>query len=121
MGDFNDYPNNRSIENVLEASLQPKSEDFYNLAAKLDKANKGSHFYNNEWGMLDQMMVSNSWLSSKKGNVLKDKTVSVFKPDWVLFDHFKLGKIPKKTYSGRKYHGGFSDHLAVSLKMKFKK
>ena len=121
MGDFNDYPNNSSIVDVLEASLEPKSDEFYNLAAKLDKNYKGSHFYNDEWGMLDQMMISNSWLSSKKGNVIKDKTVSVFKPDWVLFNHFKLGMIPSKTYSGQKYHGGYSDHLAVYLKMKFKK
>lgn len=120
MGDFNDYPNNSSIEDVLEASLEPKSDELYNLAAKLDENRQGSHFYNDEWGMLDQMMISNSWLSSKKGNVIKDKSVSVFKADWVLFNHFKLGMIPSKTYSGRKYHGGYSDHLAVYLKMKFK-
>lgn len=121
MGDFNDYPNNKSIEDVLEASLQPKSDEFYNLAAKLDRSEKGTHFYNNEWGMLDQMMVSNSWLIAKKGNTLKKKTVDVYKADEVLFKHSYLGAIPNKTYSGNKYHGGFSDHLAISLQFEFHK
>lgn len=121
MGDFNDYPNNKSIEDVLEATLEPKSDEFYNLAAKLDRSEKGTHFYNDEWGMLDQMMISNSWLISKKGNVLKKKTVDVYREDEVLFNHSYLGKIPNKTYSGNKYHGGFSDHLAISLKFEFRK
>jgi predicted extracellular nuclease len=121
MGDFNDYPNNRSIVNVLEATLQPESDEFYNLAAKLDNSEKGTHFYNEEWGMLDQMMVSNSWLTSKSGNVLKKKSVEVYKDDKVLFNHKSFGAIPNKTYSGNKYHGGYSDHLAISLKFKYKK
>jgi predicted extracellular nuclease len=121
MGDFNDYPNNKSIEDVLEASLQPKSDEFYNLAAKLDRSEKGTHFYNEEWGMLDQMMVSNSWLISKKGNVLKKKSVDVYREDEVLFQHRYFGGIPNKTYSGNKYHGGYSDHLAIYLKLEFRK
>ncbi len=121
MGDFNDYPNSMSIVNVLEASLQPKSDEFYNLAAKLDRAEKGTHFYNEEWGMLDQMMVSNSWLASKSGNVLKNKSVEVYNDGKVLFNHQHFGAIPNKTYSGNKYHGGYSDHLAISLKFEYKK
>ena len=121
MGDFNDYPNNKSLEKVLEASLQPKSNGFYNLATKLDRSEKGTHFYNDEWGMLDQMMVSNSWLASKTGNVLKSKTIEVYDDEKVLFQHRSFGGIPNKTYSGDKYHGGYSDHLAISLKFKFKK
>lgn len=121
MGDFNDYPNNKSITDVLEATLQPKSDEFYNLAAKLDRNEKGTHFYDDEWGMLDQMMVSNSWLASKKGNVLKDKTVKVYKEDEVLFEHKHFGGIPNKTYGGDKYYGGYSDHLAIYLKFELKK
>lgn len=121
MGDFNDYPNNKSIKEVLEASLQPNSNGFYNLATKLDRSEKGTHFYNDEWGMLDQMMVSNSWLSSKTGNILKNKTVKVFKDKKVLYQHRYFGGIPNKTYSGNKYHGGYSDHLAISLNFELKK
>lgn len=121
MGDFNDYPNNKSITDVLGATLQPKSDEFYNLAAKLDRSEKGTHFYDDEWGMLDQMMVSNSWLSSKRGNVLKNKTVKVYKEDEVLFHHRSLGGVPNKTYGGNKYYGGYSDHLAISLVFELEK
>lgn len=120
MGDFNDYPNNKSITDVLEASLQPKSDEFYNLASKLDKNEKGTHFYNDEWGMLDQMMVSNSWLVSKSGNVLMNKTVDIYKAEKVLFKHKHFGGIPNKTYGGDRYYGGYSDHLAISLQFKYK-
>ena len=120
MGDFNDYPNNKSLTNILEASLQPKADEFYNLASKLDRADKGSHFYNDEWGMLDQMMVSNAWLSAKKGNVLAKKTVEIYKGGEVLYEHNKLGKIPSKTYGGNRYYGGYSDHLAIFLRLKYK-
>ncbi|MCT4582479.1 MAG: endonuclease [Flavobacteriales bacterium] len=121
MGDFNDYPMNRSIKDVLEASLQPESDEFYNLATRLDQKEEGTHFYDDEWGMLDQMMISNSWLSSKKGNVLKKKTVKVYKDDAVLFHHKKFGGIPNKTYGGDQYYGGFSDHLAIYLEFELKK
>ncbi len=120
MGDFNDYPMNKSIKEVLEASLQPKSDEFYNLATKLDRNDKGTHFYDDEWGMLDQMMVSNSWLSARSGNVLKKKTVKIYREGGVLFEHKKFGGIPNKTYGGDKYYGGFSDHLAIYLEFEFK-
>ncbi len=120
MGDFNDYPDNKSITNVLKASLQPKSNEFYNLATRLDQDGKGTHFYNKEWGMLDQMMISNGWLSSKKGSVLKDKTVKVYKAKEVLFQSKQFGGIPNKTYGGDRYYGGFSDHLAISLDFEYK-
>ena len=117
MGDFNDYPNNNSITRVLKASVQPVTGEFYNLAYKLDKKGDGSHFYNGEWGMLDQMMVSNGWLSARHGNVLRDKKVYVYKDEKVLFNHREFGGIPNKTYSGDTYHGGYSDHLAIYVKM----
>lgn len=121
MGDFNDYPDNKSIRTVLEASLNPAADEFYNLSMKLNQSNQGTHFHDNEWGMLDQMMVSSSWLTSKTGNVLKKKTVDIYNDASVLFQHPKLGTLPYKSYSGPNYHGGYSDHLAISLQLAFKK
>lgn len=121
MGDFNDYPKNKSIKDILKANIQPKSNEFYNLATKLDQSEKGSHFYNDEWGMLDQMMVSYNWLKSKKGNVLKDKTVKIFKDDKVLYNNKRYGNIPNKTYGGNRYYGGFSDHLAIYINFEYLK
>ena len=42
--------------------------------------------------------------------------MNVFEPDFLLEDDKAfLGKMPKRTYIGMRYQGGFADHLPVYL------
>lgn len=114
MGDFNDYPNDISVTQHLGANDEKKTK-LYNMAMPLEKEGKGSYNHRGDWGMFDQMVISEGLRYSEKGYSVKDNAMYVFRPDWLLFKHRKFGNLPSKTYTGRKYIGGYSDHLPVYL------
>ena len=116
MGDFNDYPTNNSIAKVLGA-VAPKGEvqatQLYNL---MDGRKDGTYRYRGEWGVLDQLIVSGFLLQGHDGiRTSYDKAQIVRFPFLLEEDEKYGGDIPFRTYWGRKYHGGFSDHLPVSV------
>ena len=117
MGDFNDYPSNSSILEVLKA--RPLSETItrtglYNLAFSLQEKGKGSHKFGSEWGMLDQIIVSGSLLDPRNNIFTTQDDMHVFDSEFLLEDdEANLGKKPKRTYNGMTYQGGFADHLPV--------
>ncbi|MCB9071025.1 MAG: endonuclease [Prevotellaceae bacterium] len=120
MGDFNDYPNNRSINNVLAAqSLNQKTlmnNQLYNLTYELhQRGDIGSYKHDGQWGMLDQFIVSGSWLTRAQKSYIDANSVTVFAPEWLLEEAKPLGKQPARTYVGMKFHGGYSDHLPIFL------
>lgn len=118
MGDFNDYPDNSSVSSILKAlpdtcSLRPKS--LYNLFYSLHQSKKiGSYKHDNEWGMLDQIIVSTHLLADITHLHTSTTSGKVYAPDYLLEDDPKgFGKRPFRTFIGMKYHNGFSDHLPV--------
>jgi len=119
MGDFNDYPDNASLLEVLRAGEPEEPYHpacLYNLMFPLHKEGKGTHKHEAEWGALDQIIVSGQLLVHQHGFYTKSTDVNVFNVDFLLEDDLKyLGKKPFRTYSGMKYTGGFSDHLPVYI------
>jgi hypothetical protein len=119
MGDFNDYPDNTSLHDVLRAQepREPfRKEYLYNLMFPLHKEGKGTHKHEAEWGALDQIIVSGYMLAQQRGLQTTPADVHIFNVDFLLEDDLKyLGKKPFRTYSGMKYVGGFSDHLPVYI------
>lgn len=119
MGDFNDHPSNSSIMNVLDAN--PLNEGFennklYNLAFRLEEKGKGTHKFQGEWGMLDQMIISGNLLTASSGVSTSIEDFRIFEADFLLEDDKAfLGKMPKRTYIGMRFNGGFSDHLPLVL------
>ncbi|MGZ2370750.1 endonuclease/exonuclease/phosphatase family protein [Ancylomarina sp. YFZ004] len=120
MGDFNDYPNNKSLSKALNA-IEPKKEfknnDLYNLASFLDNNNAiASYKYQGVWGMLDQFIVSGALMNANGILQTQPKNMHIFAPAYLLeTDNSYKGKRPFRTYIGYKYHGGFSDHLPIYL------
>lgn len=123
-GDFNDEPNNKSIEEVLRASGNVESTDkteLFNLMYAMDKAGEGTYFYRDSWNMLDQIIVSHSMLNEYEYIGCQDTSAGIFKEDWMLFDNPKANaKVPNRTYGGPNYYGGFSDHLPVFVELEFR-
>ena len=117
MGDFNDYPTNRSLLEVLSAQAVPKEpspQKLYNLMYQLHINGKGTNKHNGEWGALDQMIVSGSLLRANDSFYTEEKNCHIFNADFLLEDDpVYLGKQPFRTYVGMKYHKGFSDHLPI--------
>ena len=77
MGDFNDYPSDSSLKNIL---LKTKKNKLTNLMSNLDC---GSYNYKGNWGWLDQIIVSSSLLNDKNNFVVKN--YGAFVKDWMLY------------------------------------
>lgn len=109
MGDFNDTPEDRSIQSGLGAQCKSVATGLVDLMCVDQPVGHGSHQYNGEWDYLDQFIISAELFGSvKSAKSLWD--------DRLLFNHPKYGPSPNKTYSGGKYKGGYSDHLPIVLR-----
>lgn len=118
MGDFNDHPDNNSILNTLKASDKPKAKtDLYNAYYTLDKNKQGTHYFNNIWRCLDQIIVSQGFITAKKGYKFNPKNAFILRKDFVLFKNKKTGEEkPNRTYGAEnKYYNGYSDHLSIYI------
>ncbi len=120
MGDLNDYPENKSLKEVLKARVtyeNPDNQELYNLSAFIGQTkNIGSHKHEGDWGILDQIIVSGALLNAKKGLKTVKENAGIFYTDFLLIDdETYTGKKNFRTYLGYKYIGGYSDHLPVFL------
>lgn len=119
LGDFNDEPNNESVQSVLGAKdfecIKGRNNGLLNLSYKKFLNKEGSYLYGGKFDMIDQIIISSTYLDGKNSEYLCD-SFSVIKPPFMVFDKGKRkgGAIP--TYSGTEYIGGFSDHFPVGAK-----
>ncbi len=118
MGDFNDYPTNKSIRKVLEAeapspALSPLKL-YHLLARKAKSKDFGSYKYQGEWGLLDHLIVSGTLLNRSGEFFTSEEKANVCLLPFLLIEDKKYGdKEPFRTYKGMKYQGGVSDHLPI--------
>ncbi|NOZ45378.1 MAG: hypothetical protein GXO79_01200 [Chlorobi bacterium] len=122
MGDFNDEPTNYSISYFLQANdkrLNAKNFELYNLMFdKSNLENKGTFSYRGTWNMLDNLIVSQSLLNKNKGYYTTFEAGKIFRADWMLYYNNRIDeKTPSRTYGGKNYYGGYSDHLPVYFQL----
>jgi hypothetical protein len=120
MGDFNDEPDQPSLQEVLHAtgfSSRTRSDSLVNLMIpKMHGMNGGTHKYQGKWSILDQFIVSGSLLLGQNGLRTSPGSVHIFNQGFLSEEDDRfLGTKPRRTYSGPRYVGGFSDHLPVYL------
>jgi len=112
MGDFNDNPDSNSIQLLI------KDSNLYNPMEKLSSPERGSANYRRSWSMFDQILVSHNFFNYEKGthsfahaNIFDDILLTQWKG--------KYKGTPFRTYAGRKYIGGYSDHFPVYIQLKY--
>lgn len=120
MGDFNDEPTNRSVNEMLLANNKRKNvgeRELYNLMYDAHNIhNEGSYNYQGNWNMLDQIIVSQSVLTVGGGLHADYESGSILKADFMLYhDENKQQYVPSRTYGGPNYYGGISDHFPVYI------
>ncbi len=123
MGDFNDYPNNISIKEVLGAAANVKSianNGFYNPMYALMEQGLGSYRHKGEWNFLDQIILSKNLVDCKTKVCYQANSTSVFKEDWMIETEEKYKGNPLRTFGGIKFLNGYSDHLPVMLLLDIK-
>lgn len=121
MGDFNDYPDNQSMKEILGA-MHPRDTtgDLVNLMYLPHEAGKGTHKHAGEWGALDQIIVSRKLLDNNSRFRTFTSEATILSLPFLLEEDKKyLGFQPFRTYNGMKYQGGYSDHLPVYIDFHF--
>ncbi|MGL5918951.1 MAG: endonuclease [Bacteroidales bacterium] len=82
--------------------------------------NTGSYYFQNAWETIDHFLVS-PYLNDSANNVSVFQSKSfIFAPDFLLQENKKGEKVPKRTFRGTFYTGGYSDHLPVFMDLKIK-
>lgn len=119
MGDFNDTPDDPSIRTTLGA-LPPSNDaiepdKLYNLLLrKTGRLIQGTHKYQGIWNMLDQFIISGSFIDPAGSLHIIPGSAHIFSPEFILTkDKTHRGIRPLRTYHGYKYEGGYSDHLPI--------
>jgi endonuclease/exonuclease/phosphatase family metal-dependent hydrolase len=127
MGDFNDDPEDPSITEGLKAGDEFHSIVNLAFTARQSDSTIGTLAWHTGWNMFDQIMLSRplyyanlhkhdapSHPEQAKLNYAQQPQIHVYKRPWMLqHDGNKYDGWPLRTFAGKKYMNGFSDHLPV--------
>lgn len=114
MGDFNDDPKNKNVNNVLRTSEKPNQFQFYNPMLKLYKNGIGSLAYRDNWNLFDQILVSGA-ITTKNYEHFQYYKAGIFKKDYLVTSNGQYKGYPFRSYGYNGYLGGYSDHFPVYL------
>ncbi len=116
LGDFNDYPDDPSLRQVLRAgpfTPNPFPGDLINTTWKLhEDPHAGTMMYKGTWGVLDQIIISYGMMdrSRFKWNLNSSGTLQ---RDYLIEKEGKYAGWPYRMHRKGKYQGGYSDHLPI--------
>ncbi|MBR9846534.1 MAG: endonuclease [Algicola sp.] len=110
MGDFNDNPNNESVKMLNEKG------HLFNPMKTLVSYARGTQNHNFKWNMFDQILFSTNFFETDDFS-LKFETANIFDEKFLTQYHGKFKGHPFRTYVGKKYKGGFSDHFPVYIRL----
>ncbi|MDO5978560.1 endonuclease [Flavivirga spongiicola] len=106
IGDFNDDPTSNSIKQLADHF------DLYNPMETLRSYNRGTTNHNRQWNLFDQILFSTNFFQSTT-NKFEFSTANIFDEDFLKLFNGKYKGTPYRTYVGKKYKGGYSDHFPV--------
>lgn len=117
MGDFNDNPNAKSFTQALKPvkkikDLQPGN--IFNPMAALYSKGLGSYAYQDNWDMLDQIIISANLVFAPQ-NHYKYSHTQIFSKKFMFTKTGSYAGYPFRTYAAGTYQGGYSDHLPVYI------
>jgi predicted extracellular nuclease len=111
MGDFNDGPEAKSIQQ-LKNSLE-----LYNPMEQLASPERGSANYRRSWSLFDQILISHSFFNYQKGTH-SFAQANIFDAHFLTEWRGRYRGNPFRTFVGKKYLGGYSDHFPVYVLLK---
>ncbi len=106
LGDFNDEPHNNSIIRLVE------NYNLYNPFETLRSYNRGSVSRFKQWSLFDQVFFTANFIKSSKDR-FEYYNANIFDEDFLKQFKGKYKGTPFRTYVGKKYQGGYSDHFPV--------
>ena len=106
IGDFNDDPTNESIQHLI------KNQDLFNPMVSLFSYSRGSTSHDYKWNLFDQIMFTKNFFETIP-NTFSYAEANIFDDDFLKLFNGKYKGKPFRTYIGKKYQGGYSDHFPV--------
>ena len=119
MGDFNDEPFNKSMQEVIGAANIKKQVEapIVNLMYQFSEKGEGSYRFKDQWNALDQFLLSRKLLKSNSMHYVPN-SVFIKNETW-MFQTGKFSGYPYRTFAGNKWLNGYSDHLPIGLRIQF--
>jgi hypothetical protein len=105
MGDFNDDPFSESVQTLI-------AKELFNPMEVLLSNTEGSLNYKMTWHLFDQIIMSHNFLRGYD-NSFKFKEAKIHNMEALQEFKGKYKGQPFRTYVGKKYLGGYSDHFPV--------
>ncbi len=115
MGDFNDYPTNKTITEHLRASGDMKDlrdGEFFNPMYELHKKGYGTNYYRDAPGVLDQTIITPALLPTDY-STYQFKNAKVHSKEFLKQHGGKYNGYPFRTFGSGVWMGGYSDHFPV--------
>lgn len=111
LGDFNDGPYDVSVKDHLV------QKDLYNPMVFLNTKYEGSLNHNFEWYLFDQIILSTNFMRIHQNN-FKYLYSNIYNEKYLTEFRGKFKGNPFRTYAGKRYLGGYSDHFPVYITFK---
>ena len=121
MGDMNDTPADFSLSHLLHAVADMEDVEeggFFNPMWTLMEEGQGTSMHNHHWTLFDNILVCRQLLeeSGSEGfhiaRFSKMHYAQIFKRNFMM-EH----GVPKRSYTGKHFSGGYSDHLPVLVRL----
>ena len=106
IGDFNDDPHSNSIKRLVEGY------NLFNPMETLRSYNRGTSKHNRQWNLFDQILISANFFKTSN-HLFEYSSANIFDEDFLKLFNGKFKGSPFRTYLGKKYQGGYSDHFPV--------
>jgi len=131
MGDLNDDPVNMSVYETLGAKGKMNEAkgpgDFFNPFYAMFKAGYGSLGYQDSWNLFDNIVVSYNLVNNPDSKVVLAKSDNnkfwgnIFNRTFLTQQSGQYKNYPLRTYVGKNFQGGYSDHFPVFIYLLSKK
>jgi hypothetical protein len=115
MGDFNDYPDNKSVTKYLRATGDMSNlgeGEFFNPMYELHKKGYGTNYYNDVPGVLDQTIITPGLLPTDY-STYQFKNAKVHNKEFLKQHGGRYNGYPFRTFGSGVWMGGYSDHFPV--------
>ncbi len=127
MGDFNDEPFNRSMQEYTRGTRDPgrvsrsQSGHLLNLMWPLMQGNDpGTYLFSSDWNMLDQFLVSKGMNKNDSKIKVKKETIAIFKPSEMVGSSGRPKRFGRPSRPSSFDNTGFSDHFPITVEIKSK-
>ncbi|MCF7566967.1 endonuclease [Sabulilitoribacter arenilitoris] len=106
IGDFNDDPHSNSIKQLVNGF------DMFNPMETLRSYSRGTTYHGRQWNLFDQVLISTNFFKTSD-SLFEFYTANIFDENFLKTFNGKFKGSPFRTYIGKRYNGGYSDHFPV--------